>query len=101
MSASKVFCSKLKEELPSLSNPPFSGELGQRILANVSERAWTMWSDDMMIKVINEYRLNLAEAEDYNTLLEQMKHFLGLSESADSAQLDVAPLEVGNPERGK
>jgi Fe-S cluster biosynthesis and repair protein YggX len=92
----KVFCSKLKEELPALSAPPFSGELGDQILKSVSERAWRMWSEDMMIKVINEYRLNLADSNDYDTLLDQMKLFLGLGGSGDTSQL-----EVENPERGK
>ncbi len=96
MSEKKLVCSKFKEELPALQSAPFSGELGELILKHVSERAWRLWSEDMMIKVINEYRLNLADPNDYNTLLEQMKVFLGLNESSSASQL-----EVENPERGK
>ncbi|HMO17052.1 MAG TPA: oxidative damage protection protein [Oligoflexia bacterium] len=93
----KIFCSKFKEELPALESVPFPGELGERIKNEVSERAWRLWSEDMMIKVINEYRLNLADSSDYETLLGQMKSFLGLVDNGSSAQV----LEVENPSRGK
>lgn len=89
----KVYCSKFKEELPGLSSAPFKGELGQKIFDNVSERAWRMWSEDMMIKVINEYRLNLADQNDYNKLLAQLSLFLGLSSEAGEV------LTVGDPNR--
>lgn len=75
-----VKCAKLGEELPGLVEPPFEGELGDEIFASVSEQAWKMWRDDMQIKVINEYRLNLAEPEHYKALLSQMRDFLGLQE---------------------
>ena len=91
----KVFCTKLKEELPALLKAPFSGDAGQEIYDKVSERAWRMWSEDMMIKVINEYRLNLADATDYERLVSQMRAFLCL----DPEQSEL--LEVENPNRGK
>lgn len=94
MESKKIFCSKFKQELPALVRAPFSGDLGMQVLNNVSERAWRMWSEDMMIKVINEYRLNLADASDYARLMDQMKVFLGLEESGEV-------LEVNNPDRGK
>ncbi len=95
MSDRKVTCTKLKEELPGLKSPPFSGELGQEIFDKVSERAWRMWSEDMMIKVINEYRLNLADAADYEKLMTQLKIFLNLESDGGNS------LEVENPDRGK
>ncbi|MCB0346529.1 MAG: oxidative damage protection protein [Bdellovibrionales bacterium] len=88
-----VTCAKYGEELPGLDAAPFDGELGQQIYQNVSARAWNEWQSDLMIKVINEYRLNLADAEHYNVLLEQMKAFFNLGSG------DV--LEVENAERGK
>lgn len=92
MSERMVNCAKLGQSLPGLQEPPFEGELGQRIFECVSEQAWALWRDDMMIKVINEYRLNLADADHYQVLLDQMQAFLGLnSQNA---------LEVENPERG-
>ena len=95
MSDRKVNCTKLKEELPGLKSPPFSGELGAKIFENVSERAWRLWSEDMMIKVINEYRLNLADSTDYEKLMTQMKIFLCLESDNGNS------LEVENPNRGK
>ncbi len=93
MSGRTVSCAKYGEELPGLEAAPFEGELGQQIYENVSARAWSEWQDDLMIKVINEYRLNLADPEHYNVLLEQMRGFLNLGGA------DV--LEVENAERGK
>ncbi len=93
MAEKTVLCSKFKEELKPLDVAPFKGELGDLVLAKVSERAWRLWSEDMMIKVINEYRLNLADAADYEKLLRQMKIFLGLEE------VDGDLLSVGDPEK--
>jgi len=93
--ARTVNCVKLGKEAPGLDAPPFSGELGQEIFEKVSAEAWKVWQDDLMIKVINEYRLNLADADQYNVLLQQMKAYLNLENGA------VEALEVGNEQRGK
>lgn len=93
MGKKMVTCAKYGEELPGLDAPPFDGELGQTIFEKVSARAWEEWQGDMMIKVINEYRLNLADSDNYNVLLQQMQAFLGLSSE------QVA--EVENEQRGK
>jgi len=90
-----VQCKKLGKELPGLEKPPFDGELGQEIYEAVSLEAWKLWEDDMMIKVINEYRLNLADADNYQVLLNQMRAFLNMG--AEGGDI----LEVENPDRGK
>ena len=95
MAVKTVVCKKYGTELPGLDAPPFSGELGEQIFHSVSAKAWAEWQDDMMIKVINEYRLNMADAEHYSTLLKQMKAFLKL----DGAEGDV--VEVENATRGR
>ena len=89
----KVLCVKLAKELEGLDKPPFPGEVGQRIYDQVSKQAWSMWKDDMQIKVLNEYRLNLGDKKDYQVLVDQMLLFLNLSEGK------VA--EVENAERGR
>ena len=94
MAPGTVFCKKLNREAPALESPPFPGELGVEIQKNVSAQAWHEWADDMMIKVINEYRLNLADAEQYDVLLKQMRAFLNLDGTSEV-------LEVGNAERGR
>lgn len=88
-----VVCSKYKKELPGLEKPPFGGEVGKRIFEQVSAQAWKEWSQDVQIKVLNEYRLNMSDPKDYKVLVEQMMRFLGLQEGT------VA--EVENMERGR
>jgi Fe-S cluster biosynthesis and repair protein YggX len=92
MSERKVKCSKLGAELPGLEKAPFGGDLGQQIFENVSQQAWDMWANDMQVKVLNEYRLNMGKKEDYEVLIKQMTAFLGLEEGS--------VLEVENAERG-
>jgi Fe-S cluster biosynthesis and repair protein YggX len=88
-----VFCAKFKKELPGLEKPPFKGELGERIFNTISAEAWNQWSKDVQIKVLNEYRLNMADPRDYQVLVDQMLRFLGLEQG------NVA--EVENAERGR
>ena len=88
-----VLCSKFKRELPGLEKPPFGGAIGKLIYERVSAEAWDQWSKDMQIKVLNEYRLNMADPKDYQVLVDQMMRFLGLEEGA------VA--EVENADRGR
>ena len=87
-----VKCKKLKKELPGLEKPPFSGPIGQQIFDSISKEAWERWSKDMQIKVLNEYRLNMADPKQYQVLVDQMLSFLELKEG------EVA--EVENAERG-
>jgi Fe-S cluster biosynthesis and repair protein YggX len=66
-----VFCSRHKQELPAISSRlTFMGAFGDKVRANVSQKAWTEWLD-MQIKVINEYRLHLGEAS-HRQFLEDM-----------------------------
>lgn len=94
MTPRMISCIKLEKMAPGLEHPPFPGELGQEIFEKVSAEAWNMWAHDMMIKVINEYRLNLADNDHYNTLLDQMRAFLNLSRGKEI-------LEVENEKRGR
>jgi len=89
-----VQCVKLGKEASGLAAPPFSGELGEEIFNNVSAEVWKQWSEDVMIKIINEYRLDLSDAKQYEILLQQMRAFLGLDQSKKV-------LEVENEARGK
>lgn len=88
-----VKCLKLNKELPGLEKPPFPGEIGQKIYDRISLEAWKMWRDDMQIKVLNEYRLNMGDKTDYAVLVEQMLMFLNLK--------DGTVADVENAERGK
>jgi Fe-S cluster biosynthesis and repair protein YggX len=89
-----VKCIKLNEELEGLEKAPFSGPTGQLIYEKVSKKAWDMWSKDMQIKVLNEYRLNMGNPKDYQVLVDQMMLFLNLKN-------DGSVVEVENADRGK
>ncbi|MDC0357723.1 oxidative damage protection protein [Oligoflexia bacterium] len=93
MSERMVLCVKLGEKLPGLEKAPFPGRVGALIYEKVSAKAWAMWEKDMQIKVLNEYRLNMSDPKDYQTMIDQMLAFLGIS------QAEV--LEVENEQRGK
>ncbi len=70
-----VMCSRLKEELPAITSwVTFGGELGERIKASVSQRAWNEWME-MQIKVINEYRLHMGEPEHLKVLQDFASQF--------------------------
>lgn len=93
MTTRTVKCAKFGRELPGLEKPPFAGEIGQLIFEKISADAWNEWKNQMQIKVINEYRLNLGDKADYQRLVEQMLAFLNLGEAS--------VVEVGNADRGR
>jgi Fe-S cluster biosynthesis and repair protein YggX len=70
----KVFCAKLKTELPGLEEPPWPGPLGQRIYENVSADAWKLWEDRMKM-ILNEYRLMPWQKEAQELMARQMEDF--------------------------
>jgi len=51
-----VKCVKYQKDLPGLDQPPWPGELGQRVFENVSVQAWKLWEDRQKM-ILNEYRL--------------------------------------------
>ncbi|WP_395946373.1 oxidative damage protection protein [Caedibacter taeniospiralis] len=70
-----IFCTKLQKQGVAMQYAPIPGELGQRILRSISQEAWSKWLDHQTI-LINEYRLNLLEAEAKKFLLKEMENFL-------------------------
>lgn len=95
MATRTVHCAKLGAELPGLEKPPFPGPLGEEIFNRVSADAWRTWQDEVMIKVINEYRLNMADKRDYEMLLQQLRAFLNLGGG------EGGMVEIENAQRGK
>ncbi|MDR3415279.1 MAG: oxidative damage protection protein [Nevskia sp.] len=72
-----VHCIKLGKEAEGLPKPPIPGALGQRIYENVSRQAWQDWLAHQT-RLINEYRLVLADAQARKFLSEEMeKYFFG------------------------
>jgi Fe-S cluster biosynthesis and repair protein YggX len=69
-----VKCVKLNRELPGLPRPPFPGEFGKKIFANVSAQAWDMWQQQSTL-LINHYGLKLADPRAQEFLMQQMEEF--------------------------
>jgi Fe-S cluster biosynthesis and repair protein YggX len=69
-----VKCVKFNKEMPGLDEPPFDGDLGQKIYDNVSKEAWGMWAEHLKM-VINEYRLNPATLEAQELIMKQMEEY--------------------------
>jgi Fe-S cluster biosynthesis and repair protein YggX len=74
MAEHMVKCVKFGKELPGLDEPPWSGELGQRIYDNVSQQAWDLWVEYLKM-LMNEYRLSLATKEAQEIIAQQMEQF--------------------------
>jgi Fe-S cluster biosynthesis and repair protein YggX len=69
-----VKCAKLGRELPGLEEPPFDGPMGQKVFENISEEAWRGWIEHLKM-VINEYRLNPANKQHQELILQHMEEF--------------------------
>ena len=80
-----LHCIKLDKDLESLDRAPYPGELGKRILENVSKEAWQMWLDYQTM-LINENNLNLFEASSQSYLKEQMEKYFFAEDDLDSIQ---------------
>ena len=84
-----VMCVKLGREAEGLDRPTYPGEIGKRIFESVSKEAWQQWLRHQTM-LVNENRLNLADAKARKYLVEQMEqHFFG--DGADAAQGYVPP----------
>ena len=84
-----VNCVKLGFESEGLSFAPWPGELGKRIWQSVSKEASGDWLKHQTM-LVNENRLNLADARARQYLARQMEnHFFG--DGADAAQGYVPP----------
>ncbi|BAN36638.1 iron transporter [Sulfuricella sp. T08] len=87
--ARTVKCVKLGREADGLDFPPYPGELGKRIWENVSKEAWAAWLKHQTM-LINENRLNMADAAARKYLAEQVEsYFFGAG--ADTVSGFVPP----------
>ena len=70
-----VQCVYLKKEAEGLSFSPYPGELGKRIYQEISKEAFEAWKKHQTM-LVNENRLNLADARARQYLARQMEQFL-------------------------
>ena len=73
--ARTIQCSYLKKEGEGLDYAPYPGELGKRIYENISKEAFELWKRHQTM-LVNENRLNLADARARQYLARQMEQFL-------------------------
>ncbi len=88
-----VHCRLLKKDLPALERAPFKGELGKRLLEEVSKDGWQQWLKDS-VKLINTYRVDLATPEGQKFMLKQCSIYFGYEEG-DAAQTAWTPPAEG------
>ena len=72
--ARMVHCIKLGREAEGLDFPPVPGELGRKLWENVSKEAWATWQKHQTM-LVNENRLNLADARARKYLMTQMEQY--------------------------
>ncbi len=73
--AHMVNCVKLGKEAEGLERQPYPGDLGKRILDNVSAEAWQQWLRQQTM-LINEYRLTPIDPNHRKMLENEMVKFL-------------------------
>ena len=86
-----VQCVKLGKEAEGLDQPPYPGELGQRIYESISKEAWQQWMRHQTM-LINENRLSVIDPKHRAFLEEQMQKFL-FEDSAETPEGYVPPAE--------
>lgn len=91
--ARMVQCVKLEKELPGLENPPFPGELGQRIYDNVSAEGYDLWKPHLTT-IINHYGLNPADPETRKMLRGEMEAFFFGEQSLEATELRPETVQV-------
>lgn len=69
-----IACSYLKKEAEGLDFSPYPGELGNRIYNEISKEAFELWKRHQTM-LVNENRLNLADARARQYLARQMEQF--------------------------
>ena len=87
--ARMIQCIKLGKEAEGLDFPPYPGDLGKRLWENVSKEAWQGWIRHQTM-LVNENRLNLADARARKYLATQMESYF-FGDGGDKPQGYVAP----------
>ncbi|ORU94467.1 FIG001341: Probable Fe(2+)-trafficking protein YggX [uncultured Candidatus Thioglobus sp.] len=86
-----MYCQKLKREAEPLEKAPFSSEMGQRIIKNISKEAWGLWLKQQTM-IINENHLTLFEPEARALLKAEMEKFL-FTDDAQAPEGYVPPVK--------
>tara|TARA_B100001013_G_scaffold57357_1_gene30093 strand:+ start:670 stop:939 length:270 start_codon:yes stop_codon:yes gene_type:complete len=71
----KIKCVKLKKEAEALDYQPYPGDIGLRIMKEISAEAWQLWMNHQTM-LINEMRLSPVDPKTRKFLEEEMDKFL-------------------------
>ena len=71
----KIKCVKLKKEAEALDYQPYPGDIGLRIMKEISAEAWQLWMNHQTM-LINEMRLSPVDPKSRKFLEEEMDKFL-------------------------
>jgi len=80
-----VNCVKFNKNLEALDRAPYPGELGRKILENVSRKAWQSWLEHQTM-LINENNLSMLDDKAQLYLKEQMEKYFFSAEGADDIE---------------
>lgn len=72
-----IKCNTTREPIETIN---FKGDLAVEIKKSVCNECFLEWEDDMQMKVMNEYKLDLSNKEHRDFLVKKMKEFLNLIE---------------------
>jgi Fe-S cluster biosynthesis and repair protein YggX len=70
-----VICKVLKREAEGLDEPPYPGELGERIYENISREGWQQWLQ-RLTTILNENHLSTADPGSIEVIEQHMLGFL-------------------------
>jgi Fe-S cluster biosynthesis and repair protein YggX len=71
----KIKCVKLKKEAEALDYQPYPGDIGLRIMKEISAEAWQLWMNHQTM-LINEMRLSPVDPKSRKFLEDEMDKFL-------------------------
>ena len=81
----RVKCILLERDLDAMDRAPYPGELGKKILDNVSKQGWQKWLEYQTM-LINENNLNLMDPDSQLYLKEQLEKFFFDRDNIDQIQ---------------
>ncbi len=86
-----IHCIKLGTDAEGLDRPPIPGPMGVRLYENVSKQAWREWIEHQT-RMINEYRLVLADASARKFLNEELeRYFFGDGKTSETGYVPPPP----------
>ena len=85
-----VFCTRYKQEMEGLEEPPFDSDFGHKIYHNVSKKAWGEWLEHQKM-LLNEYRLQPWKKDHQEFIVQQMQAYFFGEGSSEKPKEYVPP----------